>query len=149
MYTNIHILHLECVLHVNHVTGDKSVLADAGRPLEDVAVVLSDERGPVGVVGAVEVDGEEAVVGRTPVGPEYGTRARGRDVLEVVLELEDDLREGELALDGAPVLLEVAEVDQVSVAALLREHEQVPPAVGDLTVTEENDVDYRRLSISQ
>ena len=66
-----------------------------------------------------------------------------------MLELEDDLREGELALDGAPVLLQVTEVDQVAVAALLREHEQVPPAVGDLTVTEENDVDYRRLSISQ
>ena len=86
-----------------------------------------------------------------PFLPEYCARARGRGVLEVVLELEDDLRERELALDGAPVaqLLEVAEVDQVAVAALLREHEQVPPAVGDLTVTEENDVDYRRLSISQ
>ena len=67
MNTNIHILHLERVLDVDHVAGDKSVLADAGRPLKNVAVVLSDERGPVGVVGTVEVDGEEAVVGRATV----------------------------------------------------------------------------------
>ena len=67
--------------------------------------------------------------------PEYGLGAGGGDVLEVVLELEDDLGEGELALDGA-LFLQVAEVDQVAVASLLREHEEVPPAVGDLAMPE-------------
>ena len=67
--------------------------------------------------------------------PEDGLGAGGGDVLEVVLELEDDLGEGELALDGA-LFLQVAEVDQVAVAPLLGEHEEVPPAVGDLAMPE-------------
>ena len=100
--------------------------------------MLADERAPVLLLRAVEVDGEEAVVGRATVSPEHRTRAHGRDELKVALELEDDLREGQLALDGAAAaqLLQVAEVDQVAVAALLREHEQVSPAVRHLAVTE-------------
>ena len=61
--------HLEGVLDVDHVAGDDSVLSDAGGPLEHVAVVLADERRPVGVVRRLQVHRHQAVVGRPPVSP--------------------------------------------------------------------------------
>ena len=102
---------------------------DAGGPLEDVGLVLGEEDAPVRLGRVLEVYDDEAVVLRVLVRLEDKLGAGVGDVVEVVLHLEDDLREVELA--GDLLALQLGVEDEVVPAVLLRADQEVLATVTD------------------
>ena len=145
----VQVVNVKDTLDILEVAQDKLVVVDAHCPLQDLGLVLGNQRchrprlaillaEPLrGGVLLAKVERDQPVVGGIPVGSKHKLGSGIGYVLEVVLQLEHDLSEANLALD--PVLaegLQVGEEDQVVPALFVSGNDNVIATVRNFRATE-------------